>query len=325
MRAIALIAALLACFLPLAVAGAETQEDPMKTLFAVKAEIPKKAAFADISIRMKQAYGTPLQSVTYCWDAGRFSMRPVFGKGLSTLSPVKDETGRFAAISGEAEYSYLLYLPEDYDGERAYPVIFFLHGIGERGDAPTVLADYGPFQYLLRGHSLPFVVIAPQLEAGSHWVEDENEAETDVQMERLSVFIAQMQQKYALDAQRIHLTGLSMGGRGTYKLSCYLPDTFASVSVCCGRAGQHAQEERFFYDLSRIAETPVWIFHGLSDKTVDADHALTAVRALRSLNEKGDLRLTLYPGVGHGCYEHAYLDAQLYAWMEECARVNAAD
>lgn len=299
--------------------------DAMQTLFGVKTEIPMKSAFDDISARINQELGMPLQSVTFCWDAGKFSMRPVFGKGLTKIVRAKDEAGQFEAICGEAEYNYLLYLPDDYDGTRKYPVIFFLHGIGERGDDPKVLAEFGPFQYLLTGHGLPFVVIAPQLEEGKHWAEDENEDKGEGQMKRLSVFIAQMQQKYALDAQRMHLTGLSMGGRGTYKLSCYLPDAFASVSVCCGRVGETAQEERFTCDLSRIAEKPVWIFHGLSDSVVDAEHTLAAARKLRKLNEKGDLRLTLYPDVTHGSFDHMYREPTLYAWMEECARVNAAD
>ncbi len=290
-------------------------EDVMETLLSFKKEIPRKDALKDIAIRSKIAYGTPLKSAAWRFQGGKFTCETTFGTSLTAKTPVRDDAGVFHVVAGEAEYSYLLWLPEHYDETRAYPTILFLHGIGERGDDPTVIGAYGPFQYILEGHSLDMIVIAPQLEKGAHWVEDEAERETDAQMIRLRNFIDQMKTRYAVDGNRLYLTGLSMGGRGAYKLACYMPDAFAAVAVCCGRAGVWNQPDQLHYDLSRIAGLPVSIYHGLSDATVDPDHALTALRRLLEINPKGDFSLTLYPAVGHDCYDHAYRDPALYEWL----------
>ena len=315
-----LLAALLVCAaLPASAMNAD-QEDVMETILAFKNEIPRKDALKDISIRAKFAYGTPLQSATWRFSDGKFACDVTFGKSLTATSPRKDESGVFQAVTGEAEYPYLVYLPAHYDEQKAYPTLLFLHGIGERGDDPTALCDYGPFQYILAGRRLDMIVISPQLEQEAHWVEDAAEREVDTQMNRLRNFIDQMKTRYAVDGNRLYLTGLSMGGRGAYKLACHMPDAFAAVAVCCGRAGVWNAPDRLFYDVSRIADLPVWIFHGLSDSTVDPDHALAALRELLRVNPRGDFRLTLYPAVGHECYEHAYLDPALYAWLEEQRR-----
>lgn len=295
---------------------AHAQEDVMRALLCFKEQVPAKDALHDVATRARLAYGTPLQSVTWRYQNGKFSCETIFGKSMTAKSPLKDISGQFCAVAGEAEYNYLLYLPAGYDASRRYPLLLFLHGIGERGLDPTIIGDYGPFQYVLGGDAPDMLIIAPQLEPGRHWVEDANGNESNTEMARLAVFISQMRAAYAIDDSRLYLTGLSMGGRGAYKLACFLPDTFAALAVCCGRAGVWNQPEIPLYDLSPLADTPVWIFHGLSDGTVDPDHALCALRRLLALNPKGHFRLTLYPVVGHDCYTHAYAQSDLYRWME---------
>lgn len=288
----------------------------MEKILSIKKQIPDKSLYDNLPILSKKEMGITIGGITYQWKEGSFTVDVHFGAN----KPVKilgDTEGRFQAVTGEAEFGYLLYLPDHYDPAREYPTILFLHGIGERGDNPADLVPYGPFQYILSGNSLDMIIIAPQVEKENHWVEDPNEGEVDTQMKRLSIFLDQMKGKYPIDESRIYLTGLSMGGRGTYKLACYLPDTFAAVAACCGRAGERSDPYHFFYDLEKMADQPVWLIHGLADTTVDANHSLAAMDRLLSLNEKGNFRLTLYPGVGHGSFEYFYLDPALYSWFSQ--------
>lgn len=311
-----LLAALLLWGVPMGAAAEAETMDVMEAILSMKTTNPDLDVLKNCAILARQHYGQAIRRIEYRWDDGRFSADVTFGSTLSSRAPLKDEQGRFQAIRGRAEYPYLLYLPDGYDPTRTYPTILFLHGIGERGEDPSVIANYGPFQYILAGHRLDMIVIAPQVEQSAHWVEDRDENEVDTQMIRLARFLEQMRASYAIDSTRLYLTGLSMGGRGAYKLACHLPNTFAAVAICCGRAGKADRPEQIVYDLSRLAGRPVWLFHGLSDETVRPDHALAGTQALLSIQEKANLRLTLYPAVGHGCYEHAYQEDMLYTWLE---------
>jgi len=281
---------------------------------AMREILPDKVVFQNFAARAQQDLKLPVRRMDYQWQNGRVSAEVRLTHGeVPTLLP--DTEGRFQSVVGEAEYNYLLFLPEGYDPAQSYPTLLFLHGIGERGEDPARIIPYGPFQYILSGARLEMIVIAPQLEAGSHWVEDSKARETDDQMKRLALFIGQMRRRYAVDSSRIYLTGLSMGGRGAYKLACYLPDTFAAVAACCGRAGSREHANQLFYNLRPMAGLPVWLIHGLDDATVDANHTLSAMRELLRLNETGDFRMSLYPGVGHESYDLIYRDGDLYRWF----------
>lgn len=291
----------------------------MEKILSIKKQIPDKSLYDNLPILSKKEMGITIGEITYQWQEGSFTADVHFGAN-KPVKMLKDTEGRFQVVTGEAEFGYLLYLPDHYDPTREYPTILFLHGIGERGNNPADLVSYSPFQYILSGNALDMIVIAPQVEKENHWVEDPNEGEVDTQMARLSLFLDQVKEKYPIDESRIYLTGLSMGGRGAYKLACYLPDTFAAVAACCGRAGERNDPYHFFYDLGKMADQPVWLIHGLADTTVDANHSLAAIDRLLCLNEKGNFRLTLYPGVGHGSFEYFYLDPALYSWFSQWCR-----
>lgn len=297
--------------------NAESEMTVMETITAFRTAVPDAAALDDLAIRAKRELGMPVRELDLCWNAGKFTCDVSYGSTLTSKGHAKDENGRFQVIRGQAEFDYLLYLPDNYDPDREYPMILFLHGIGERGNDPSVLAGYGPFQYILKGHPLGMIVVAPQLEKENHWVDDAGGAEYDGQIDRLKVFLAQMREAWPADDRRIYLTGLSMGGRGSWKLACAMPDTFAALAVVCGRASVWDQPENYVYDLARLKGMPVWIFHGLGDTTVAPDHALSAARKLRAEDPDGELKLTLYPVVGHNSYDFAYTDSRLYAWLEE--------
>ena len=272
--------------------------------------IETDAAAAKSSIR--QALCTPQEGKASClewqWDGDKVYCRwgdqdcMVFGEADVSAN----------VVTGAAEYEYIVIEPQG--GSRGKPMILFLHGFGERGGNPAAILRYGPFRYLAHGGEIPAVVIAPHLEGNRHWVENERGELTDVETVRLTRFLEQMKERYCPDAEKISCTGLSMGGRGTYRLVCALPREFSAAVVCCGRAG----DERGIQEpLENLAGQRVWLFHGLEDTVVPPQRAVEAVEALLRIRPEGQYRLTLYPGIGHDCYDKAYLNGEVYRWLTE--------
>ena len=233
---------------------------------------------------------------------------------------VKDTHPRIQQVPRGAEFPFLQYLPTGYKENGKCPLILFLHGKGERGKSLGALENFGPYAYIRDGHELPFAVIAPLLEADRHWVEDETGKDSDREISRLRRFIRQILMMHSFDPGRIYLTGLSMGGRGAYKLACAIPDTFAALAVCCGRPFAREDMTVPLYPLEQIRYIPVWLFHGLEDKIVDPAHTLSAMRTLLEQNPERNLRMTLYPGQEHDSYEQAFREPRLYGWLEQQKR-----
>ena len=219
-------------------------------------------------------------------------------------------TVQASVISGESEYEYAIAQPQD--GTHGKPMILFLHGFGERGGDPAAILRYGPFRFLAHGGQIPAVIVAPHLEQNRHWVENEAGELSNAEMERLARFLAQMQAIYQPNFERISCTGLSMGGRGTYRLACALPRVFSAAAVCCGRAGGESGIQE---PLEKLADKRVWLFHGLQDTVVSPQRAAEVLETLLRIRPEGRFRLTLYPDVGHDCYDRAYLNGDLYSWL----------
>ena len=147
--------------------------------------------------------------------------------------------------------AYLLYLPEGYGAEpdRRWPLILFLHGRGESGSNLDRVKRHGLARRLDEGLELPAIVVSPQCPAGGWWT-------TDV----LSALLDEVSEQYAVDADRVYVTGLSMGGYGTWALARRYPDRFAAIAPVCG-GGDPARA-------CTIRHVPVWAFHGAKDDVV---------------------------------------------------------
>ena len=208
----------------------------------------------------------------------------------------KETKGHFEAPDGDA-LSYLLIQPDPtaFAPDTKRPLVVFLHGSGERGDDLEKVKLHGPPKQALEGVGLPFVVLAPQCPAKKWW-----NTETVI---ALTKHIATEQN---IDPDRIHLTGLSMGGFGTWAIIAEEPELFASAVPICG--GGEPDTAPAFKDL------PIWAFHGEQDKAVPAAKTRAMEKALRGAGAKL-LRTTYYPGVGHDSWTRAYSDPALYAWM----------
>lgn len=189
---------------------------------------------------------------------------------------------------------YLLYLPKDYDKQNSWPMMLFLHGAGERGDDLELVKKHGPPKLIAEGKDFPFIVVSPQCPKDVWW-----------QPSELAALLDDISGKYKVDADRIYVTGLSMGGFGSWALAGYAPQKLAAIAPICGGG------ETFW--TKRFAHLPVWAFHGAKDTAVPLERSEAMVAALKK--NGGDPKLTVYPEAGHDSWTATYNDPAFYEWL----------
>ena len=190
---------------------------------------------------------------------------------------------------------YLLYLPPTYaPAGEPRPLLLFLHGAGERGNDLELLKKHGPPRLIDRGEALPFVVVSPQCPADQWW-----------DTEALIALVDEATASHRIDSQRVYVTGLSMGGFGTWKLAIEYPNRFAAIAPICGGGMAHLTR--------RITHVPIWVFHGAKDQTVPLRESQSMVDALKRYG--GDARLTIYPEAQHDSWTETYDNPELYTWL----------
>ena len=193
---------------------------------------------------------------------------------------------------------YLLYLPPAYNGsEENWPLLLFLHGAGERGVDLEQVKVHGPPKMIAQGRDFPFVVISPQCPEDMWW-----------SIDALHALLDEVVETHRIDKSRIYVTGLSMGGYGSWGLAYTYPETFAAVVPICG--GGEPEKAPL------MKEIPTWVFHGAKDEIVPLVRSQEMVDALEEAG--GNVRFTVYPEAGHvGAWENAYGDPELCEWLEE--------
>jgi dienelactone hydrolase len=209
--------------------------------------------------------------------------------------------------------NYLLYLPDGYreDTLKKWPLLLFLHGSGERGDDLEKVKTHGPPRLIGEGKKMPFIVLSPQAPQGQGWSSAD-----------LYNLLKDCKQKYRVDADRVYLTGLSMGGFGTWSLAMEHPEEFAAIVPICG-GGDTA-------NIWKLRNTAVWCFHGAKDKNVPLDADQKMINALRPYNPA--VKFTIYPDAEHDSWTVTYNNDSLYQWLlsqkkfeyTRSATVNAA-
>ena len=235
------------------------------------------------------------------------------------------ETGflnRAVNVAGIA-YRYQVYVPENWDKHKSWPVILFLHGAGERGDDGRLQTDVG-LGHAIRKNSVafPFIVVMPQCRRDSTWTN------LGMQQQALAALDASIHE-FNGDRQRIYLTGLSMGGFGTWDLSAQYPGKFAAYVVICGgisplpgfpeiavnfaKQGKNKVDDPYAETARLVGKTPVWIFHGDADPLVPVEESRKMKAALEAAH--GNVRYTEYPGVGHESWDKAYAEPDLVPWL----------
>ncbi len=195
---------------------------------------------------------------------------------------------------------HLLYLPAGYGkdgGGKLWPVVLFLHGSGESGHDLQRVKKHGPPKLVSQGVQFPFILVSPQADHG--WKPAE-----------LGQLLDSIEAHYAVDRSREYVTGLSMGGFGTWNMLAAFPNRFAAaVMICGGGKPEYA---------AKIKSTPLWVFHGEKDNVVPIKEARADVDALKKAG--GEVHFTTYPNAKHDSWTATYNNPKVYRWMLEHRR-----
>ena len=211
---------------------------------------------------------------------------------------IKDADGK--------EAKYVLFVPDGYkaNGDKAYPIILFLHGSGETGSDGQKQAKVGLAPAIRKqekaGKHFPFFAVFPQSQKRT-WGANSPDGQ------RAIAILDAVEKEYRIDKKRQYLTGLSMGGFGTWSFAMKYPDRWAAIVPCCG-GGNPA-------NVKEIKDIPTWVFHGDADPAVNIEKGRQMVAALKEAGAKP--KFTVYPGVGHNCWDKAYGTPGLYTWLLE--------
>jgi predicted peptidase len=205
--------------------------------------------------------------------------------------------------TAKVQMNYLLYLPKEYEQKESWPLLLFLHGAGERGDDLEQVKKHGPPKLIEAGEQFPFIVVSPQCPRGRWWETFD-----------LATLLDEIEENYKVDKNRVYVTGLSMGGFGTWALAAYQPERFAAMVPICG--GGDAVRARF------AARVPAWVFHGAKDSVVPIERSETMVEALKKARGDGDVKFTVYPEAGHDSWTETYANPELYEWLLQQKRTD---
>ncbi|OWK41602.1 prolyl oligopeptidase family serine peptidase [Fimbriiglobus ruber] len=224
--------------------------------------------------------------------------------GTAAMTPAADvKTGAvqktFKNDDG-TESPYVVYVPKAYDGTTALPVILFLHGSGETKGGAKMPFDQGLMNkhYQKQEEKFPAIVVVPQSEKRT-WKADSADAK------RALAMLDATTKEYKTDPARVYLTGLSMGGYGTWSLAVAHPEKWAAIVPVCGGGDPKAAE--------KIKDIPCWCFHGDKDDAVKVEKSREMIEALKKAG--GDPKYTEYAGVGHNSWDRAYDTDELYTWL----------
>ena len=194
-------------------------------------------------------------------------------------------------------FNYVKYLPKDYDESKKYPIVFFLHGAGERGDDLDVACRHGYMKHVRESDAeYPFIFVAPQCPDEKYW---------GCYTESLIAFFDYMCNSLPVDRERVYLTGLSMGGTGTWMLAMAERDRFAAIAPICGSG--------IYWFGEALVNTPIMIYHGDCDEVVPIQDSIAM---MKSVNMRGgNAQIKIIYGGSHDAWEVAYHGDELWKWM----------
>jgi len=220
----------------------------------------------------------------------------------------------YKSASGES-LNYRIYLPKGYDKSKKYPLVLLFHGAGERGDnnkSQLVHAATDIVTYSIKHHE-PIILVAPQCPKGKQWVDVPWGAASHVMPEKPSdsmglaiELLGELRRDYPIDSQRMYVTGLSMGGYGTWDLIQRQPETFAAALVVCG-GGDTAQAPK-------LVKMPILVTHGELDGVVKTQRARDMVAAIKEAGGKS-IRYIEYKDVRHNVWKPVYSDEKNIKWL----------
>jgi predicted peptidase len=247
--------------------------------------------------------------------------RVLFGVLCLTVLPTLLVAGGQAMYDKEAfthdgkKLNYRVLLPGKFEKGKKYPLVLFLHGAGERGSDNKAQLVHGS-DLFTKGQNrdkYPCFVIFPQCPAGKRWVEVDwsdkkphaSPKEPSEPMRLVRLMLDQFMKDHPVDADRIYVMGLSMGGFGTWDFCQRYPDLVAAAAPICGGADDSSAE--------KIKHIPIWTFHGSADTAVWPQRSRSMVEALKKV--KGNVKYTEYEKVGHNSWTRAFAEPELLPWL----------
>ncbi len=200
--------------------------------------------------------------------------------------------------------AYLLYLPKDYDATKKHQMMLFLHGRGESYGPLSLVAKWGPPKFAAEGDDLPYVLVSPQCPGDDSWSKP-------TQQQRLIELLDHVVKTHSIDEDHVSLTGLSMGGYGSWRLAADQPQRFSAVVPVCG-GGDPA-------DADVLKGLPIWVFHGDQDKAVPIQKSVDMVEVIKQAGGT-KIRFTSLEHIGHNCWSAAYATPELFEWIAKQTR-----
>ncbi len=216
---------------------------------------------------------------------------------------------------------YRILYPENYDKNKKYPLVLFLHGAGERGSDNEKQLVHGAKLFLKEENrkNYPAIVLFPQCPENSSWRSvNTDRKKTPPTFEfnydntitwplaAVQMLVNQLLKDEAIDKKRCYITGLSMGGKGTFEMIYRFPELFAAAMPICGGG------DTLHYD-KRIKKTAFWVFHGDADPVVNVNASRAMVSKLKEL--KVSVTYTEYPTVKHNSWDNAFAEPTFLKWM----------
>ena len=195
-------------------------------------------------------------------------------------------------LSGQL--NYYLSLPKD--NIKNPPMIVFLHGAGERGTQIEKVLTHAIPKYISEGMEIPAVVLCPQCPSNMVW---------NNLVFPLKKLIDEIADKYDVDNDRISITGISMGGFGTWDMGLNFPEYFSAIAPVCGGG--------LYWRCDRLVNMPIWAFHGDIDPTVPLKNSVEMVDAVNA--KGGNAKLTIFHNVDHFSWDRSYLDTKVIDWL----------
>ncbi|MBB5284253.1 putative peptidase [Rhabdobacter roseus] len=240
--------------------------------------------------------------------------RPLCGQSLEAF-----EKREYSHANGQTLPYRILY-PANYDRSQKYPLVLLLHGGGERGTDNEKQLAHGAKLFVAQQADFPAIVVAPQCPPESYWSSvkiDRSTAPITLDfdyaarpmtwpLEAALALVKELSKKEAVDKNRLYITGLSMGGMGTFEAISRQPKLFAAAAPICG-GGDTTYCDRY------VQRLPFWIFHGDADQVVGVAESRRMYRTLQQ--KKARVKYTEYPGVNHNSWDNAFAEPEYLPWL----------
>lgn len=234
------------------------------------------------------------------------------------LSIFKKE--KYVSATG-LELPYRILYPKNYDTNKTYPLVLFLHGAGERGNNNESQLVHGAKLFLdsVNREKYPAIVVFPQCSADGYWssvsldrtqsplaLEFDYNKPITPQLKAAIELVQLLKQNERVDKSRVYIAGLSMGGMGTFEAVYRYPELFAAAVPICGGADVKAYDKR-------VSKVPFRVFHGAKDAVVDVKHSQVIVDKLKILDTK--VEYIEYPEVNHNSWDNAFAEPDFLSWI----------